>query len=160
MVNDPALVDLKDIHLPDGVSVWPLAPGYYLLSLIIIAFAIIAYFCVRRYQRNAFKREALVKLNEILAQFELHQDQQAATSAISLLLKRIALIYYPRMSVAGLHPNEWVTFLENHAKKLDFSPVRNALIKGPYQPHYKDDATSLLFILAKQWIKQQRGPHV
>lgn len=160
MLNDPTLANLRDIHLPPTTTLWPLATGYYLLGFVTILLALIIIFCIHHYRRNAFKREAIDRLNEVIARFELNQNHRIATAEISILLKRVALVYYPREHVAGLYPDAWVTFLEKNAKCLDFSGVRDTLIKGPYQPDYLNDATPLLFSLAKQWIKQQRGPHV
>ena len=65
-----------------------------------------------------------------------------------------------RENVASLHTIAWVNFLETHSKKLDFSKVKNILIKGPYQIHYIDNSIPELFTLAKQWIKQRRGRRV
>ena len=57
--QDP-LAQLRDIHLPETVGLWPLAPGWWLLiALIIGALVTGIIYWRRRYQSNAFKRQAI-----------------------------------------------------------------------------------------------------
>ena len=160
MPNNPALASLRDIHLPNALSLWPLAPGYYVIILLIALISLTALLTFYYFQQNLAKREALTQLNEVLSSYERDHNHQAAILGVSMLLKRVALAYYPRENVASLHTIAWVNFLETHSKKLDFSKVKNILIKGPYQIHYIDNSIPELFTLAKQWIKQRRGRRV
>ena len=42
-----ALEGLRDIHMPDPISVWPLAPGWWLAALAMVAAALIVHFVLR-----------------------------------------------------------------------------------------------------------------
>lgn len=160
MPNSPALANLRDIHLPHPISVWPIAPGYYVIALVLVLISLIVFFAHNYYQRATPKREALKQLDDLLMSYQEDQDAQAAIAGVSMLLKRVALTYFPRTSVASLHTTEWVTFLETHSKALDFTTIREVLIYGPYQPTQEKISIVDLVSFAKQWIKQRRGQHV
>ena len=49
---DP-LAELRDIHLPEAVGYWPLAPGWWLLLVSALVLAGLIVWTVRRYRRNA-----------------------------------------------------------------------------------------------------------
>ncbi|MFZ4076962.1 MAG: DUF4381 domain-containing protein [Legionellaceae bacterium] len=160
MPNNPALSQLRDIHLPHPVSVWPIAPGYYAITLALVLICVIIFFAHHYYQRATPKREALKQLDDLLISYQNHQDAQAAIAGVSMLLKRVALVYFPRATVASLHTTEWLNFLETHSKALDFTTIREALTYGPYQPTQEKISIVDLVSFAKQWIKQRRGQHV
>jgi hypothetical protein len=75
---------------------------------------------------------------------------------ISELLKRVALVYFPRSRVASLQGEAWIDFLSHTGKKLDFNAVRDELIEAPYQPNSSCDL-NLLFKISRLWITQRRG---
>ena len=59
-VAEPALAQLRDIHLPEPIGWWPLAPGWYLLGFFVLSLAVILAYTIRRYILNGrAKREAL-----------------------------------------------------------------------------------------------------
>ena len=160
MVNSPPeLSQLRDIHLPDPISWWPLAPGWYLLLLIILIFVTILFLIVGRYYRNGrAKRQALHLLDQYLKDYQRAPDLSTSifSTNIAELLKRVALAYYPRSQVASLQGDAWIQFLNCTAKGVDFYSVREALLELPYQPGKKYDLRPL-FTVARQWIKRQRG---
>jgi hypothetical protein len=154
---DP-LSKLRDIHLPEPIGWWPLAPGWYLLVLLVIAILITIIFFLRRYYLNgSAKRDALRLLKIYQQQYQSEMNSQISSAHISLLLKRVALAYFPRARVASLQGDEWILFLNNTAKKLNFEEVRAELLEMPYQPQ-KDCDLGLLFEMAHTWIKQRRAP--
>ena len=57
---DPAsLQNLNDIVLPEAVSWWPLANGwYYLFGVLLLLLAWFAYRMIRSWRRNGYRREA------------------------------------------------------------------------------------------------------
>lgn len=158
--NAQALAQLHDIHLPQAIGMWPLAPGWYvLLGLFCLVFLSVSIIAWRYYAHGLAKRQAL----RTLARYEIeyHQDQnsQRSSAAISELLKRVALAYYPREQVASLQGEAWLNFLNQMSKDVDFNRVRDALLVCPYQPKAQQDL-NLLFDLARRWIRARRQPHV
>lgn len=153
----PELARLRDIHLPPPVGWWPLAVGWYALgSLLLLILAITLYYGIRCYQNGHFKRQALQLLNNYQQQYQVKGNSQFSAACVSELLKRVALVYFPRKDVASLQGQSWLQFLNMTAKGLDFKQVQHELLEIPYQPATDNDL-SLLFALSQQWIKQRRG---
>lgn len=158
MVNSQELAQLREIHLPDPIGWWPLAPGWYLLAIgSIIGLVIIMMWLRRCYLNGQAKREALRLLSIYQQQYRPEVDSQLMSARLSGLLKRVALAYYPREKVARLQGDEWIDFLNKTSKKMDFSLVRVALLEQPYNPTNKHDL-SLLFSMARTWIKRRGRP--
>lgn len=161
MAADP-LASLKDIHLPPPVPNWPIAPGWIVIyCLIITLIGLYIYHQVRRYLQNHYQREALQLLLDIQQSFRKKKSLSEATSALNTLLKRIALIYYPRAQVAELHSQAWIDFLNQTGEGIDFSLYRDYLLNYPYQksstsPVKSSKEMSDLFKVVELWIKQQR----
>ena len=53
--NAQALAGLRDIHLPEAGSIWPLAPGWWLLAAAVVALGLLALLerKRRKLQKNA-----------------------------------------------------------------------------------------------------------
>ena len=109
MSGDPAdLSNLHDIVLPVPVSYWPPAPGWWILALAMLAVAVILIVrLVARYRRNAYRRAALRELDAIGPAVD-----GASAMHISAVLKRTALVAFPREQVAGLTGPAWLAFLD------------------------------------------------
>ena len=65
--NDP-LADLADIHLPNSISAWPLAPGWWVLIILACA-GLVALFKLwsKWHASRLYRRQALAQLNSIEA---------------------------------------------------------------------------------------------
>ncbi|MBV1908496.1 MAG: DUF4381 domain-containing protein [Kangiellaceae bacterium] len=108
------LDQLRDIHLPDQIDQFPYAPGWWLLlALFIIAICFMIY---RHYRYKKSIRLLIPAKQEILALKTVPPNQVSAVeiAALSALLKRVCLIYFPRTSVASLNGVQWLAFLNKH----------------------------------------------
>jgi hypothetical protein len=153
MVN--ALNELHDIHVPPPISWWPLAPGYFLLIMIIVLTSIGIGLHYRYRRARQIKKASLRELTNYQNTYNQHPEQAAVIAAqISLLLKQVALLYYPRDVVASLQGDAWLRFLTESGKKLDFTRERAALLEAPFVPTTTVTLTGL-FSLARHWIKQR-----
>ena len=154
------LQQLHDIHLPTGLNKWLLAPGWYVVLSIVLALLLGGLFWFWRwYQSGKSKREAL----RLLTQYEKSNAADPETiAAINELLKRVALVYFPREQVAALYGQEWLKFLHNSSKNLRFLEEGEGLIAGPYQQLTKSRLSSqdmlILLRLVRRWIAQRRKP--
>lgn len=108
--NTEALAQLRDIHLPGAVSFWPLAPGWWLLlgMLLAIGVAIALY---RRARRRSLKRAALRELEGIEQSYRSNGDIGRLALELATLLRRVAVVRFPRRDVASLHGPGWSQFL-------------------------------------------------
>lgn len=159
MDNSQALAQLHEIHLPTPIGWWPLAPGWYVLTLcFLLAITGLMFSLYRRHTNGKPKREAIHLLKCFEQQYQKNpQDSQIISARVSELLKRVALAYYPRTTVAGLQGDAWIAFLNEKSHNLDFQMVEKELLELPYQSARASDL-GLLFRLTHSWILQRGKP--
>lgn len=156
-INDP-LSRLKDIHLPEPVSWWPLAPGWYILAIALALLLVLSGWKLYQWWRwQKPKRMALKMLAEYQQQAKDEKNTALLCARVSELLRRVALVYFPREQVAGLSGDAWLEFLNQTSKKISFSPVRELLLEAPFANNQPQRLTPL-FNRSKEWIKQRRKP--
>jgi hypothetical protein len=157
-----ALAELKDIHLPNPISFWPIAPGWYvLLALVLVLLSLVLRQVLRFRQRQQPKQQALKMLGSYQAEYEKSHNHQMIGAHISELLKRVALVYFPRSQVAGLEGDRWLEFLDSTSKEKRFKTLRFELLELPFSPSGQTDKQvnmSALFEATRLWIKERRKP--
>ena len=111
MADVPALDQLHDIVLPPPPPLWPPGEGFW-VALVMLTVCIVAGLRWRRARRrrNAYRAAGL----ELLAQAQTVYD-------VSIALKRVALVAWPRAQVASLHGADWVRFLNNTCRRCRFA---------------------------------------
>lgn len=144
---DPAdLSNLRDIAVPPEVSLWPPAPGWWIVGATAIALtAILSVVAVARYRRDAYRREALRELESV--------DPRG----ISVILKRAALAAWPREQVAALSGAAWLAFLDRTGRTTAFSQGEGRQIEamafgGTVEAPSADAARAE----AKVWVRRHR----
>ena len=140
---------LEPVPAPDRISMWPATQAWIWLGLIVAAAVIWgAWRLYLRWKSNAYRRAALAELAQA-------GDDPAMIAAI---LRRVALVAYPRKQVAGLVGQEWLRFLDRTsatgtAARGFSSDVGALLIKAPYR---KEPANPDLSRLARDWVKSHQ----
>ena len=148
-MDDPAdLSHLADIVVPPPVPWWPPAPGWWILATgCLAALAMSAAVALGRYQRNAYRRAALAELAAV------NVDGPAAAAAISAVLKRVALVAYPRSEVASLTGAAWLAFLDRAGATTDFtSGLAASLTKATKGGAIQSSAAVLA--AARRWVRR------
>jgi len=112
----------------------------------------------RRYRQGLPKRQALLLLANYEQQYVENKDPVLISSYISELLKRVALVYFPRADVAGLNGKTWVEFLNSTAKNINFNDLAYYFLELPYRTSAADVNLKPLFVSAKAWITQRGAP--
>ena len=151
---DP-LEQLRDLHMPEPISFWPPAFGWWIVLLLILICVAIGLW-VKRYRRaTAPRRVALATLLDLQATFHETNDTPKLMAGLSQLLRRYALVCFGRQNVAGLTGLAWLKFLDEHGKTPLFSgeQVQQALTAVPYGAQGSVDAGEMVN-LVKRWIKQ------
>ncbi len=153
---NPEELPLRDIHLPDPLGWWPLAPGWWLLVLLMLA--VIAWLFWRWRQQQRGEHALDVALHELgYLQGKHGNNTKALLRELSVLLRRVAISQYGRQQVAGLTGDAWVKFLDDKAGKPLFgSKLAHLLTEIPYRPETQAE-TALVLQATRQWIKLQRG---
>ena len=117
---DPEQLPIRDLHLPQAIGWWPLAPGWWIL--IALAFAGLCYLLYRAYQKwrwNAARRVALKELARVRSEYASGMDAVTLAIELSELLRRTMLAYAPREEVASLTGKTWLQWLD---RGLDDQP--------------------------------------
>jgi hypothetical protein len=132
---DPEQIPLRDLHLPEAISWWPLAPGWWvLIALAAAALIYLLRIYLRTRARGAARRHAMRELELLTSQFEQHHDAIVFSSAMSALLRRTMLAYAPRQDVAGLTGDAWLEWLDRDLDKPRFqSATGRKLLEMPYR---------------------------
>ncbi len=158
---DPgSLSRLHDIVLPDAVSWWPLAPGWYaVFTLTLLLLGLALWWGWHRWHKRRYRRRALAELRRLR---DGDHDLRWAATQILILLKRTALAAYPRAQVAGLSGDPWWAFLDQHATGTEFvsdiGPLATELAYASTPAEPADDAQlRALCSAAERWIVTHRG---
>lgn len=146
---------LKDIHIPGHVDWWPIAPGWWLVLLLIIFFSLLAYKKYRQKSVKAHSQMVIDQALDVLTDLESCKDNKKIITEVSILLRRVSMSLYGRDNIAGLTGSEWLLFLDQQGKTTDFSQgAGEALLELPYRKKGQYDRVELLAI-TKAWLIQQ-----
>ena len=157
MAKVQELAQLKDIHLPEPIGLWPLAMGWYALAVLLLVLVVALIMVLRRLHVQARpKRQALCLLQQYEQDHKSGKNDALICARVSELLKRVALAYFPRQQVAGLKGTQWVAFLNRTAKNVDFHQIEVVLVDMPYFVGESNHDLSLLFQMSREWIRQRR----
>ena len=119
---DPEQIPLRDLHLPEAVGWWPLAPGWWvLLGLLAVVAALLARRAWIRWRFNAPRRTALRELERLENTWRAGAKPVALATGLSELVRRTMLAYSPRREVAGLTGREWLAWLDRGLEDKLFS---------------------------------------
>lgn len=144
-----ANLPLHDIHLPTPISWWPPAPGWWILSGLLLLIPIFLWGLCRFRQRRLMRRIALKKL-EKLADF----SETELLTALSRLLRQAAITHFPRQDCAGLSGQDWLKFLDRPFHDHPFTTgIGRCLSDAPYRPEVQIDTVALIN-LCHRWLKK------
>ena len=149
------LSGLRDIHLPELPSFFPLPMIFW-----IVLFAVAAgVFLIREIwiysHKLTAKKYANREINRLAEQFNGNGYETA--SRVCSLLRRIALAKFKRENIAALSGRQWRRFLENTVKKPVFAGevgdiVENIMYIPSDRFHYQN--VGELILAAKEWIAE------
>lgn len=153
--QDP-LAGLHPLRQPELIGWWPPAPGWWLLScLVIIVAAVLVYLLRKRRAKNAYRRRALRQLQALHAQYQADADAGNYLSRINALLKSVALLAYPRATVAAQHGAAWRTFLNRSLPPA--AQLQSDFDDALYQRHGPEIDVAQVYRAAEHWIRKHRA---
>lgn len=159
-MTQTALRSLHDIAVPPPVSWLPQTWGWAALgALLVIALLSAIIVWLRRYRRNAYRREALRMLAAIETDIRNPARRDKGIHELTELLKRTALAAWPRSDVASLTGRAWIERLNQSggagalARLLDDLEYHDSAAIAALPPDNADE----LVLKSRRWI---RGHHV
>jgi Domain of unknown function (DUF4381) len=143
---DDALKQLRDLHLPEPPGLWPVAPGWWFLALIVAAVSV--YFALRLYRSQRRKRPfrlALRSLDQLLAAATDRQlSPRDFADSVNDLLKRALIHGVRRVDAASLTGRAWLEYLDGIVARDVFTNGPGAAL-GPrrFAPDFDTDPQGL-----------------
>lgn len=157
-----ALSDMADIHLPAEPGFWPLAPGWWVLAILLLALLIYGgYRLHKRMQVHRRYRSALHELDNCHARLQANaaaggpdmEQRLIYVNEVNSVLRRVALLHFEQSHVAGLSGQAWVDFIRHHDHASRLTPeLAGALAEGRFAPRCDVD-TEALHRMARDWIR-------
>lgn len=146
---------LRDIHLPDGVSWWPPAPGWWLLALIILLVIFLVFVLVKKIRQPVLKKSARAEVENVISGYRKHGDKLLFVQELSIALRRIGISYLPRNSVAGEIGPGWYAQLNQLVEKNKLSSdCIELLCRTIYQkkPALSDQQVETMLAQVRNWV--------
>lgn len=139
---DPNQLPLEPLIMPNEVSIWPLAPIWWIGIILVIIFCFLVIFAIKKI-KNYTENNKIRKIAKALVLSQSKPYQQPAQDWLQQLnryLKQVALRDYPNLD-ASLSNDKWLDFLIETAPKSNKQALQT-LLDGQYQPSlYLDDQT-------------------
>lgn len=153
---DPLNLPLRDIHLPDAVSWWPLAPGWWLVTAALLLGALTVYL-VRRHRRLAWTRAVRRELRHLGRQFAANNDATELLRGTATLMRRALIDREGRSAVAAATGAEWLAILDGADPARPFTNgAGKCLVDAPYRQSVTTssiDAAALLKICERRLLQ-------
>lgn len=132
---DPEQLPLRDLHLPEAIGWWPLAPGWWvLIALAMLGLCYLLYKAFLKWRWNAARRMALRELARVQDEYESGLDAVTLATELSQLLRRTMLAYACRDEVAGLTGKRWLQWLDRGLDNQPFSDGSGQMLESlPYR---------------------------
>ena len=152
--QDP-LAQLRDIHVPNEVSIWPLDWGWWVLIAVVLLVIFGLYKAISAHVRhNKPRKQALALLESITAQ------QSNWPVALNSVLKRTSMSYYSTQQVAGLYGKQWQAFLTSSLKGSDknLEDGLAKLVSNVYQASPNPSDFEICKEAVKNWLLKAKLP--
>lgn len=156
IATDHFELPLRDVHLPEAISWWPLAIGWWITLLVIPMLLWISFLIYKRLTRKTAVKTAK-KLLADLKQDKTKIDTQKLQE-ISALIRRVAISVAPREECASLTGQAWLEYLDKSVKNNGFTQgVGKCLADVSYRKNTNENINiSELINLIELWLKAQK----
>ncbi|WP_121665528.1 DUF4381 domain-containing protein [Mesonia aquimarina] len=137
-------LQLQKLYEPEPVAFTFETIGWKVLAVVLcIILVCTSFILIKKYIKNAYRRRALKKLEEI-------------TSIVDalIILKKVAIQTFDRNKVGNLYGAQWLEFLDQTGKKVNFSSLKKDIETAIYTNDEVDSNVRAAIILnSKKWIK-------
>ena len=154
-MENNSLADLKDIHLPAPVSIFPLAPGWYIvLAVTLVIIILLILWQLRRTSKQYKLKQVLILLAQIEAKAQASEPEQReeVLPEISILLKRVAREKFSELHPQNLFGEKWLQFLDRSGKTTEFTSGTGRVLLDVYKRQSLENPQELLGVV-KNWLR-------
>ena len=147
---------LRDIHLPDAITWWPPAIGWWLLLAVIVMALFACWLLYKKLTRKTAVKSATALLLSI-KQAE-NKDPLETLKQLSACVRRVSISVNPRSEVASLTGEEWLKYLDQSVEGAPFSTgVGQYLSDALYRKNAPEELElGALIELCEHWLKGQK----
>ena len=146
-----SLANLKDLQLPEAVSVFPLAPGWYgVIIIMVLLMLALSYWQMRRLAHQR-KVASIVELLTLIEQQNSSSGTQLLAE-VAILLKRVAREKFPEQQPQNLFGEPWLQFLDSSGKTTQFTQGAGRVLLEVYQNKPLENPQAL-FDVVRAWLK-------
>ena len=159
MDNEELLAQLADIHLPAEISYWPPAPGWWILTILLVGSII--YLIHRMVQLRNLRlvcQHALAELDNCYQRFARSEEPDLSSlrlryvNEFNSVMRRVALVHFPQANVASLGGDTWVDFIREKGDSSELNEeIASALSFGRFQTQCDVDVDAMNS-LGQAWI--------
>ena len=156
---------LRDVHLPDAVSWWPLAWGWWVLFiLLMLSVGAALFLIVQKYKKNRYRKLATTELNNVFEAWQNDQQTHVYLHRANDTLKRVVLQSEQNNLMTTLSGQAWVEQLNVWAKKPLTENSKNALAFECYKESPSSDIKALhadliYWLKSHDFTKQRTNAH-
>lgn len=145
---------LRAIHLPEPISWWPPAFGWWLALGAVILLILAGVVILKRYLKPALRKDASKMLDQIEKTFHENEDASECLSELSKLLRRAVLSQNKSLKIAGVTGDAWLELLDQPLGQKEFSQgAGRILLNGPYLRQVDKGEVAILIQLCRKWVK-------
>jgi len=160
MDSEELLAQLADIHLPEPVSYWPPAIGWWVLAAIALVLLVILLRKIASSQRQQkICRYALAELQRCYSNYSqadpvsIDQNKLNYVNQFNTVIRRVALVHYPQANAASLDGASWVDFIRQKGESsLMTDDIAAALQYGRFQTKCEVDVDAMQSF-GQQWVE-------
>lgn len=157
----PDSLPLRDIQLPDAISWWPLATGWWVALILLLLLVVLFIWLWRFYRRRRLLRAALRQLRQYYRVYRRNSDTAQFIGELSLYCHRLMRHKYGYKEKSALSGTAWLQQLDSEIGGKQFSSgVGKILADGPYMRTIECKPAPLLRLLRKLTKKILTGKGV
>jgi len=140
----PAL-ELRDIHLPTDPSMWPLAPGWWILIVLVLVAFYYLFKLLAKIQKtkrlNQLMQDELLSVRE---SYKKHNNKHKLAVDVSTLLNRFVIHVLKDSNASSLSGEAWIAYLNSRVDDQVFDDFKNELTQAQYQKGVDFDVPRLI----------------
>jgi len=152
-IAQASLNNLHDITVPERVGFFPMAPGWYVVLLLLLTLLFhFGYSYYKAYKKEQYRRDAKKELET------LNDKNRENAIALLALAKKVGITAYGRAVVVPLQGDNWWDFIASHSKAKVDPKLRVLIVTLLYEEDVIFDAATFdaIVLVLLQWIKTHK----